>query len=49
MELFNSYDKETNPKVVYQSSTKVRGELAWMQEVSAAAIQQKEIEKLRVS
>lgn len=41
---YNSYDKETNPKPVYQSSTEMREELEWMQEVSAGALQQKEID-----
>jgi putative transposase len=42
--VFNSYDKETNPKPEFKSSTVVRKEFQWMQEVSAAAIQQKEID-----
>jgi len=39
---FNSYDKDTNPSPKYQTSTQMRRELDWMQEVSAAAVQQKE-------
>jgi len=39
---FNSYDKDTNPSPKYQTSTELRHELSWMQEVSAAAVQQKE-------
>ena len=42
--VFNSYDKETNPNPVYQTSTQIRNEFEWMQEVSAAALQQKEID-----
>ena len=42
--LFNSYDKESNPKPEFKSSTLIRQEFEWMQEVSAAAIQQKEID-----
>ena len=38
---FNSYDKDTNPKPDYQTSTQIRNEFDWMQEVSAAALQQK--------
>ena len=44
VEVFNSYDKETNPTVVFKTSTKIRNENEWMKEVSAAAIQQKEID-----
>lgn len=44
VEIFNSYDKETNPLPVFQTSTVLRNELEWMKEVSAAAIQQKEID-----
>lgn len=44
VEVFNSYDKETNPNPVFLTSTQVRRETEWMQEVSAAAIQQKEID-----
>ena len=39
---FNNYDKETNPKPEFKTSTELRNELEWMQKVSAAAIQQKE-------
>ena len=42
VEMFNSYNKEINPKPIYKTSTVVRNELVWMKEVSAAAIQQKE-------
>lgn len=41
---FNSYNKETNPSVKFKTSTEVRNEFDWMKEVSAAAIQQKEID-----
>jgi putative transposase len=41
---FKSYDKETNPNPVFKTSTETRNELEWMKEVSAAAIQQKEID-----
>ena len=41
---FLTYDKETNPKPVFKTSTELRNEVDWMQEVSAAAIQQKEID-----
>ena len=39
---FKTYDKETNPKPEFKTSTELRNEIEWMQEVSAAAIQQKE-------
>lgn len=42
--VFNSYDKDSNPTPVYQSSTAMRSEFDWMKEVSAAALQQKEID-----
>ncbi|MFW6247042.1 MAG: RNA-guided endonuclease TnpB family protein [bacterium] len=42
VEAFNSYDKETNTKPEFKTSTELRNEIDWMQEVSAAAIQQKE-------
>ena len=42
--LFNSYDKESNPKPEFKPSTLIRQEFEWMQEVSAAALQQKEID-----
>lgn len=42
--MFNTYDKETNPKPIFKTSTELRNEIEWMQEVSAAAIQQKEID-----
>lgn len=41
---FKAYDKETNPKPEFKTSTKLRNEIEWMKEVSAAAIQQKEID-----
>ena len=41
---FNTYDKETNPKPIFKTSTELRNEIDWMTEVSAAAIQQKEID-----
>lgn len=39
---FLTYDKDTNPKPVFKTSTELRNEIEWMQEVSASAIQQKE-------
>lgn len=39
---FNTYDKETNPKPEFKTSTQLRNEIEWMREVSAAAVQQKE-------
>lgn len=44
VELFNSYDKENNPHIAFKTSTELRNENEWMKEVSAAAIQQKEID-----
>ena len=41
---FLTYDKESNPKPVFKTSTELRKEIEWMQEVSASAIQQKEID-----
>lgn len=41
---FNSWNKRTNPTPKYQTSTELRNELEWMKEVSAAAVQQKEID-----
>ena len=41
---FNTYDKETNPKPEFKTSTELRNEIEWMKEVSASAIQQKEID-----
>ena len=38
VENFNSYNKETNPKPKYKTSTEFRRETKWMLEVSAAAI-----------
>lgn len=42
--VFNSYDKETNPNPVYKTTTELRREYDWMREVSAGAIQQKEVD-----
>lgn len=42
--IFKSYNKETNPRPVFKTSTQLRNEFDWMKEVSAAAIQQKEID-----
>lgn len=44
VEQFNSYNKETNSIIRFKSSTEIRNENEWMKEVSAAAIQQKEID-----
>lgn len=41
---FLTYDKETNPKPIFKTSTELRSEVEWMKEVSASAIQQKEID-----
>jgi putative transposase len=41
---FKTYDKETNPKPIFKTSTIMRNEVEFMKEVSAAAIQQKEID-----
>lgn len=41
---FKTYNKETNPKPNFKTSTELRNEIEWMREVSAAAIQQKEID-----
>lgn len=41
---FRTYDKETNPKPEFKTSTELRNEIEWMKEVSAAAIQQKEMD-----
>jgi putative transposase len=41
---FKTYDKETNIKPEFKTSTELRNEIEWMKEVSAAAIQQKEID-----
>ncbi len=41
---FRTYNKETNPNPEFKTSTQLRSELEWMKEVSAAAIQQKEID-----
>lgn len=42
--IFKTYDKETNPKPEFKTSTELRNETEWMLDVSAAAIQQKEID-----
>lgn len=42
VKVFNGYNKETNPKPVYKTSTEMRHAVPFMLEVSAAAIQQKE-------
>lgn len=42
--IFKTYNKETNPKPEFKTSTELRNETEWMLEVSAAAIQQKEID-----
>lgn len=44
VETFNSYDKELNPTPEYKSTTELRKEFKFLKEVSAAAIQQKEID-----
>jgi putative transposase len=44
VETFNSYDKELNPNPIFLTSTQIRKEVEFFQEVSAAAIQQKEID-----
>lgn len=44
VEVFNSYNKETNANPEYKTSTNFRNEIDWFKEVSAAAIQQKEID-----
>lgn len=41
---FRSYNKETNPNPEFKTSTEIRNEYDWMQEVSSVAIQQKEID-----
>lgn len=42
--IFNSYDKETNLTPIFKTSTELRKEYQWLKEVSAAAIQQKEMD-----
>lgn len=44
VEVFNNYDPKLNPKPIYKTSTEFRSEIKWMKEVSAASIQQKEID-----
>ena len=41
---FNSYHVETNPNPIFKTSTQIRNEIEWMKEVSAGAIQQKEMD-----
>lgn len=41
---FKTYDKETNPKPLFKTSTELRNEVEWVKEVSASAIQQKEMD-----
>jgi putative transposase len=41
---FKTYNKQTNPKPEFKTSTELRNEVEWMKEVSAAAIQQKEVD-----
>ena len=41
---FRTYNKETNPMPYFKTSTELRNEIEWMKEVSAAAIQQKEMD-----
>jgi len=44
VEIFNTYDKVNNPSPKFCTSTETRNVTEWMKEVSAAAIQQKEID-----
>jgi len=41
---FWTYNKETNPRPEFKTSTELRNEVEWMKEVSVAAVQQKEID-----
>lgn len=41
---FLSFDKDVNPKPIFKTSTELRNEVEWMKEVSASAIQQKEMD-----
>ena len=41
---FLTYDKDDNPKPIFKTSTELRNEIEWMKEVSASAIQQKEMD-----
>lgn len=41
---FLTYDKDDNPKPIFKTSTELRSEIEWMKEVSASAIQQKEMD-----
>lgn len=42
VELFNSWDKEKNPKQKYRTIKEIRSELEWMKEVSYCALHQKQ-------
>ena len=42
--IFNSYDKDFNINPVFLNSTEIRNKFDWMKEVSASALQQKEID-----
>jgi len=44
VEVFNSYDKENNPQPEFKSSTEYKKEFEFLNEVSAAVLQQKEID-----
>lgn len=39
---FNSYDKESNPKPLFKTSTELRREIEWLNEISASSLQQKQ-------
>ena len=41
---FLSFDTETNPNPEFKTSTELRKEVEWMREVSASAVQQKEMD-----
>ena len=41
---FNTYYRETNTNPTFKSSTEIKSEYGWMSEVSASALQQKEID-----
>lgn len=44
VETFLSYNKETNPTLKFKTSTELRNEVGFLREVSAGALQQKEID-----
>jgi len=44
VQVYNSYDKDTNKNPIYKTSTELRQEFTFLKEVSAAAIQQKEMD-----